>query len=216
MLATLVAPLLVGLLTPSVARTRAVHHHHPQHPHQHCTPGPCRVLVRNVAFEATENSLTKKLAAEFGPVEAVELAACSRKSRHHARPHGGWAYATFHSEVDAMRASASNFAVQLQGRALSIRLADVHRSPRKEQQAQPQGRTRTKGSSSEQSAELERRADLLETLSRASCAQEVDECVGALGQLQSKEEYAVASAALERVASTPTPRPGLRRSGFSI
>lgn len=176
------------------------------------------MLVRNVAFEATEESLAKKLTQEFGEVEMVELAK-PRRSRHHARPHGGWAYATFQSEAAAVRAAASNFAVQLQGRALSIRLADVHRSPRKEHRQQhqhQQQRTRAKGSPSEQSLELERRADLLERLSRATCAQEVDACVAALGQLRSKEEYGVAAAALDRVASTPTPRPGLRRSGFSM
>mmetsp|Transcript_6167 Transcript_6167/g.12281 ORF Transcript_6167/g.12281 Transcript_6167/m.12281 type:complete len:225 (+) Transcript_6167:22-696(+) len=184
-----------------------------------CKPSPARVLVKNIAFEADENAVRDKLAT-FGPVTRVSLAKASK--RHHARPHQGWAWVYFDGEHYARRAAASGGSLSLHGRALSIRLIDVHGSSRSGRRSSSRGRrpaveaTQLNGvvaPTNSDSAEAEQQrsivVDRLQSCADEGCSLlEVQSCVDELGELQSADEYQISKAAWKRavVGHVNTPR----------
>ena len=202
----LLLPAAAGaLMTPQPAKAAFKH-------------GPCRVLVRNIAWEADEQALVDKLAAAFGPVAGISLAKASK--RHHARPHQGWAYVSFEGESYARDAASAPGAVSLHGRTLSIRLVDTH---------EPQRRRARRRAEPELAPPAESRAALLEQLRSTGDQAELDGLMDALGDLRNAGEYRAAKAAWERVVVARIHKQGnggidvdvidgddYRRAGFSI
>mmetsp|Transcript_74816 Transcript_74816/g.224887 ORF Transcript_74816/g.224887 Transcript_74816/m.224887 type:complete len:243 (+) Transcript_74816:42-770(+) len=170
-------------------------------------PAPTRLLVKNVAWEASESSLLN-LFSQFGDVEAINLA--RPKKSHHARPHLGWAHISFANADAAAAAVEAARGASLYSRRLRVGLADVHTKPSKAQRRplpEPDRRSAVEERTAPDAQALPsaQRASLLRRLETLSDAEEVESCVNELGQLpgrMSGAEYAVIKAAWKRSVST--------------
>ena len=186
-------------------------------------PAPTRVLVKNVAWEASETSLLN-LFAQFGDIEAVHLA--KAKKRSHARPHLGWAHVVFADASAAARAVDSTRHVSLYSRRLRLMLADVHAKPPKSEVVNPKAQKSEVVNPKEQKSEVVNeesfdedthtyaesalaetvddaavRSSVLRRLETLTDAEEVERCVHELGLLPGRmkaAEYHAVKAAWKR------------------
>ena len=176
-------------------------------------PAPTRVLVKNVAWEASETSLLN-LFAQFGDIEAVHLA--KAKKRSHARPHLGWAHVVFADASAAARAVDSTRHVSLYSRRLRLMLADVHAKPPKSEVVNPKAQksevvneesfdedthTYAESALAETVDDAAVRSSVLRRLETLTDAEEVERCVHELGLLPGRmkaAEYHAVKAAWKR------------------